>query len=106
MADTLGYCLGSGQTSIPPVPLFWKESSPLLRAFSAELSGRIDMLLLALSLIALVILYFVLKLVFNLIGAILGTGIVQAILLWFFIIPTGVLIVAMVLQGVFTGEIN
>jgi len=71
------------------------------------------MLLLIYAIIALFIIYLALKLVFfvlgvgwDILGAIFGNGIVQSLILWFFIIPTGVLIVAMVLQGVFTGEIN
>jgi hypothetical protein len=71
------------------------------------------MLLLIYAIIAFFIIYLALKLVFfvlgvgwDILGAIFGNGIVQSLILWVFIIPTGVLIVAMVLQGVFTGEIK
>lgn len=64
------------------------------------------MLLLIYAILVLVILYYAVRLVFHFLGIILGTGIIQAILLWIFIIPTGVGIVAMVLQAVFTGEIK
>lgn len=71
------------------------------------------MLLLIYAIIALFIIYLALKLVFfvlgvgwNVLGSIFGNGIVQSLILWIFIIPTGVGIVLILIQAALGGEIK